>query len=374
MQEGFHWTVKSGTQAMFQPLHKLPIYVRTQVKQRNDTWLAKEGSIWREWNEGAVLKGLEKSGCQQLIDKAKEFLTDEGFRIMLDELRDGCVGYQVTKLSRAAAETVCESIISTRSHRAASASYFRALLRATVPHRDDVFLQVTSNVGNETAHDVVMVSENGSFACTEPFFAQMCQPGRHILACFHAQFCNINVLLHYHPRYLRKFSKPKSPLAAAVAIPDLSRQDKIRLGTAQPAHNRGQHRRPQISALTSWSWATRKAAVVAGEMVLGGAQYEEVLHPPLNAVAESLEAKADQTRKALNLIKSAPPAVVHQAAAFVQAQTANNKRKNKAPAERRDPKTGALLDQPPLGGRSVPAKRKAPHGGASTKRTKKKSQ
>ena len=85
-----------------------------------------------------------------------------------------------------------------------------------------------------------------------------------------------------------------------------------------------------------------------------------------------MEAKADQTRKALNLIKSAPPAVVHQAAAFVQAQTADKKRKNKAPAERRDPETGAVQDQPPLPGRNVAAKRKESHGGASTKRSKRK--
>jgi len=79
MQEGFHWTVKSGTQGRCQPLHQLPFHVASQVKKRNDNWFSTtEGSLWREWNEGAVLKGLAKSGCQQLIDKGREFLTDEG--------------------------------------------------------------------------------------------------------------------------------------------------------------------------------------------------------------------------------------------------------------------------------------------------------
>jgi hypothetical protein len=322
-----------------------------------------------------VLKGLAKSGCQQLIDKGREFLTDEGFRIMLDELRDGCVGYQVTKLpTMAAAEALAQTIVTTRCHRAASASYFLCLLRSIAPHDDTVFLQVTSNVGKDTAIDVVMVYENGSFACTEPFFAQMGQPGRHILACFHAQFCNINVLQHYHPRYLRKFSKPKSVSVLPVNIPDLSWQDRITLGTAKPEQNRLAHRRPQFSKLTSWSWAIRRVSVRADEELLGGEAYRALLRQDPNDMAHQPEAREDRRKKARHVVLNAGGDMLERAAAFILAETKESKkRKLEADEEKqRDPQSGTALDQPPLPGRNVAAKRKDSHGGASTKRSKKK--
>jgi hypothetical protein len=318
-----------------------------------------------------VLKGLAKSGCQQLIDKGREFLTDEGFHIMLRQLGEGCVGYQVTKLpSKAAAEALCETIVSTRCHRAASASYFRALLRSIVDHDDTVYLQVTSNVGKEIAHDVVVVYENGSFACTEPFYAQMGQPSRHILACFHAQFCNINVLLHYHPRYLRKFSKPTTPRGAPVLIPDLSWQDKIKLGTAQPEHNQLGHRRPKFCKLTSWSWATNKVRVRADEEVLGRAVYGAALRPTTHAMREAAEAAADATNKARNLLKKAPKRYLDQALAYVEAEMAKDKASKRAKtAEAQvDPASGAVLAQPPLPGPSMPTTRKTTNG-TTAKRT-----
>ena len=379
MQEGFHWTVKSGTQARVQPLQQLPFYVGKQLKQRNDTWLAKEGSHWAKWNEGAVLAGLQKSGCQQLIDKGKEFLTPEGFAIMLGELRDGCVGYVVTKLaSKVDAIALCKSIPTTRCHRAASASLFLCLLRATVDHPQTVYLQVSSNVGNDHAHDVVMVHESGSFACTDPFFAQMGMPGRHILACHHAQFCNVNVVLHFHPRYLRKFSKPASVLDGPFIVATMSLSDKICHGTAKPEHNRQQHVRPQFSRLTSWSWAVSKVMVRAEQEVLGGAETQDARRPTVHAIRESLESKLDDARKARNIINSARLPELLQAAALINNLTGEKKNRNPGSRKRKhdggvDPVTGAQLAQPPLTGASHPTKRKKTghsSSGASQQRTK----
>jgi len=250
------------------------------------------------------------------------------------------------------------------------------LIRSIALNDDTVFLQVTSNVGKDTAVDVVMVYENGSFACTEPFFAQMGQPGRHILACFHAQFCNINVLQHYHPRDLRKFSKPKSVSALPVNIPDLSWQDRIKLGSAKPEQNRLAHRRPQFSRLTSWSWAIRKVSVRADEDLLGGEAYRALLRPDPNDVADVPEVREDRRRKARQVVLNAGGDMLERAAAFIQAQMKESKKRKREEdgEEQRDPQSGAALNQPPLPGRNVAAKRKEAHRGGSTKCTKKKSQ
>jgi hypothetical protein len=103
---------------------------------------------------------------------------------------------------------------------------------------------------------------HGSFACTEPYFAQMGMPGRHILAVYASKYCAINVFHHFHPIYLRKLSDPpEGSRRQSREIAALQVQDKLTLGLAEPANFRGArpgYTAPAIARSTSWSWAIER--------------------------------------------------------------------------------------------------------------------
>ena len=112
----------------------------------------------------------------------------------------------------------------------------------------------------------------------------------------------------------------------------------------------------------------------ADEELLGGEAYRALLRQDPNDMAHQPEAREDRRKKARHVVLNAGGDMLERAAAFILAETKESKkRKREADEEKqRDPQSGAALDQPPLPGRNVAAKRKESHGGASTKRSKKK--
>ena len=360
LQEGLFWTMKGPTRAKFQPLHQLPAHTCASMKRRNARWLETEGSHWRQWCEGALLDVLQRSGCSELIDKCREFLCPEAYKMMLEELKDGVVGYTVSPIaSKDEAINLCNSLVHDRPHRAASASHFLCLLRE-VQHPDTVFLKVSSNVGPSSAVDIVVVSENGSFACTEPYFAQIGLPSRHILAVHHALYCDVNVLLHCHPRYLRKFSNPKQgSTALPIAIAQMTWAEKLGQ-TAHPNNAKENYRKPIITRLTSWSWAIDKVTGRVRREVFGGdAMADAVLRPAPNTLAQAPEAAEATRRKSINALRYAPQAVLN--AAVAAASAAKGRKRSNSNSNRGksvDPESGRALANAPLLGPARPTKRK----------------
>ena len=62
--------------------------------------------------------------------------------------------------------------------------------------------------------DLVAVFSNGSFACTDPYFANHGIPSAQIMSVFIAGYISLNVLLHFHSLYLQPFAKDISLLHA----------------------------------------------------------------------------------------------------------------------------------------------------------------
>ena len=328
------------------------------MKARNGRWMQKEGSHWRQWCEASVLDVLQRSGCAELIEKCREFLSREAYKMMLDELKDGVVGYTVAQIaSKDDAITLCKNLGNDRPHRAASASHFLCLLRE-VSDPGTVYLQVSSNVGSATAVDLVMISENSSFACTEPSFAQNGFPSRHILAAHHALYCDVNVLLHCHPRYLRKFSNPKEgSTALPIEIAQMQRADVLQ-HTAHPKKVKPNYQKPVITRLTSWSWAMDKVTGRARMEVFGGeAMASTVLRPATNAIAQAPEAAAARRRKSINALSHAPQSVL-DAAVAASSTNKSRKRSHSNSGTAVDPQSGRTLANAPLPGPARPEKRK----------------
>jgi hypothetical protein len=180
--------------------------------------------------------------------------------LMLNELVPGVTGYDVQKVSVAEATALCTRLKRERTTRGASTSHFLSLLREVSQRNDTYTFKVTSRISkNENPYDIVLVSDNGSFACTEPTFAQLGMPGRHILAVFAAKYCVINVFHHFHPIYLRKTSEPaKNSARRPCDIAALQWQAKLDLGLAAPA-NFVRGSAPAVVRSTSWSWAIERA-------------------------------------------------------------------------------------------------------------------
>ena len=258
-----------------------------------------------QWNEQQLLRNLESAGCTTLINSAREYLSPVGYKFMLDDLALASVGYEVAPIDHKAAVNLLETRIRHRRERTATATQFLCLLEAVKDRRDTRYFKVKSRRGSTAADDIVVVSDTGSFACTHPEFAQMGKPSRHILAVHVHQYCAINVLLHYHPRYHRLVSKPAARGTRALRIESLTWEDKLRL-TALTDVKRDAFEVTPVTRLTSWGWAAIAAAPRWREVGLGGEEMaDEIRHPPLHAIRTSEEAAKSKKSKLLREVANA---------------------------------------------------------------------
>ena len=309
MQEGIFSILKRSITHKFVPLHQLPDYVRDCMKKARTEWERKASSEYATFNEATTLQNVSNAGCDALIDKCREFLTREGYKLMLDQLVMGAAGYEVQSISLAQAKDLCKAIMRERNRRAASASQFLCLLHE-VSHREDTYaFKVTARTGNDNPYDIVLVSDNGSFACTEPYFAQFGMPGRHILACHASKCCAVNVLQHFHPRYLRNVSVPaENSGRRAREINAMQWQEKLTEGMAEPTnfrHARPGYTAPAIARSTSWNWALERVRPRVQDVIVaqhtGYIQQQSrpmEVQPPAPALAGRVAATGRAPRKA----------------------------------------------------------------------------
>ena len=305
MQEGCFWTMKGPTRAAFQPLHQLPEYIAKVFQERKNNAERRRYAEKVQWNEQQVLRNLESAGCTALVDNAREYLSPVGYKFVLDDLALASVGYEVTPINHIAAVDLLETRIRHRRERTATATQFLCLLQAVKDRRDTKYFKVKSRRGSATADDIVVVSDTGSFACSHPEFAQMGKPSRHILAVHVHQYCAVNVLLHYHPRYHRLISNPTARTTRALRIASLTWEDKLRL-TAFTDVQRDAFEVTPVTRMTSWGWAVKAAASRWQEVGLGGElMADETRHPPLHAIRTSEEAAKSKKSKILREVGNA---------------------------------------------------------------------
>ena len=352
MQEGLFQTFKAPTRSKYQALQQLPDFLWTQMQRRNLNWERKNASQKSEWNEQVMLQTLAHTGCDELVSKCREFLTDMAYKMILQQLSIGTGGYEVERVAVEEARAQLNVIIHGRSRRAASATHFLCVFEREVSRRQDVvLLKVKARNGRDNAVDLVMVSDTGSFACTEPYFAQYAMPGRHILAAHASQYCNVNVLLHCHPRYHRKISNPP-PGKLQREVAALTWSDKFSQ-TARTVQQRENYRLPDITRLTSWSWAIDQVSGRRVELILGGEQMAAAaLHPPVHAIRDAPESHQSRKAKAINKLRRLSVEDVEQLAAASESNISKSSAKKQRTFT--DPDTGTAIGQP-----SKPATRKA---------------
>jgi hypothetical protein len=342
MQEGIFWTLKVGTDKRYQGLHQLPDYINKQWRKRANERQRKIASDSAQWNQTATLQSLAFAGVDDLIGKCSEYLTEVGFRMMLQQLNIGATGYDVMQVDRHQAMTLCKTIINERSQRAASTMHLLCLIEE-VSHLSNRYFQLRAKSGKENAFDVVLVADNGSFACSDPHFAQYGMPSRHVFAVFAAQYCAINPLLHFHPCYIRNISNPaEGSKRNPCEIANLTWPEKFQ-ATALASQTRAGYVRPAITRQTSWSWAIGKVIQRATETVLGGTdEAAAVLRPDPRQIREAPEAKEDRKRKAL--IQIGKSLTVKE----VESIAANAKSSKKTPTPFQDPSgSGFMIAQQP---------------------------
>jgi hypothetical protein len=284
--------MKRKSKEKFVPLHQLPDFVKGLAQNRILNHERRLSSHMTEVINKSMLDMLQNTGCEELIRKGKQFLNDEGYRILISQLFKGSMGYDVAPVSMNEAVALLERTIIPRLYRAPSAMHFMCLLDLQKSDADTKLFKIEANAGAEDAIDLVMVSPNGSFACTDPFFAQMGMPCRRILAVHKEKYCDINVLLHFHPLYHSESSK------------ELSLQDKL-AETAHTKNTRMNYEKPKLSSTTSWSWAQSKVTARATEVVLGGeAMAQQIRKRPRASLQNSPSLENDRKTKAIHRLRS----------------------------------------------------------------------
>ena len=290
---------------MFQAAHQLPNYIYARMHERELAFERKSMSGSAQWNEAQLVSHLQRPGCMPLVEKAREFLTVLGYKLVLQELTAAVGSYEVSVINYTDAIELLKTTIVHRSNRAASAASFCCLLETQQQRLGTRLFRLDCFSGSEDAVDIVMVSDNGSFACTNPFFAQYGAPGRHIFAVHLAQYCGINVLAHFHPTYVRKISNPVPP-NHAITLASLSWPEKL-AATAFTVKARTGYVRPELSRSTSWSWAMNAVASRWNEVGLGGAEMEAARLPPLHAIRDAPEARKSRKAKMVRRLTDEVP-------------------------------------------------------------------
>lgn len=220
MQEGIHWSLKSRLGKKKVELHKVIDFFRDVMKTRRLTRerLTHAGTLSQLHTRAA------KSGCSSFSESIKVYLTLEGQQDTLRRLNEA-LDYIVSPLLN---ETDLRSaLVDAEIARQSSARRFSLFIDAAYNigvHSEDgtvtpimcngvgvKFFKVKSR-SEECTIDVVAVLGNGSFACTDPTFANMGLPCKHIMAVFLSGDAYLNAGFHYNLEYQMQFVRSMDPL------------------------------------------------------------------------------------------------------------------------------------------------------------------
>ena len=135
---------------------------------------------------------------------------------------------------------------------------------------------------------MVAVFHNGSFACTDPYFANHGLPSPQIMSLIIAGYISINALFHYHPLYLQAFGKEISiSNASLVSV------------TVDVSHI---HDRVDVTENNAWNYAHRFTETEWRELGLGGIAYDSITNPTVKAIRDHPYSIGDMCNKELQKI------------------------------------------------------------------------
>lgn len=133
--------------------------------------------------------------------------------------------------------------------------------------------------------DLVAVFINGSFACTDPYFANHGLPSSQMMSVFIAGHASFNVFFHFHPLYLKPFAKEISH-NHAKDISVSTHQSKVVVCT-------------DVNEEASWNFAVRNTENYWKVVGLGGQKYEIVTNLTINSIRDHSDSIGEICRKEL---------------------------------------------------------------------------
>ena len=278
MQEGIHWSLKARLCKKKVELHKIVDFFRDVMSTRR---LTRERLSHADTLSQLHVRAAT-SGCFEFSESIKIYLTLEGQQDTLRRLNEA-LNYLVSPLLTES--SLRSALVEAESFRTSSARRFSLFIdsaygseneseEATYPAIvcNDVgvkFFRVQSRSAECTV-DLVAVLGNGSFACTDPTFANMGLPCKHIMAVFLSGDTYLNPGLHYNPEYQKEFVRSMNPLY----LVGLSKASSTRMGKPLTAVT--------IDASSDYAVvATEQAWSIVG---LGGERFRSVLRPTTRSI------------------------------------------------------------------------------------------
>lgn len=295
-QEGIHWTLKARLLNKKVDLHKVPQFFREVMQTR---YLTRERKSSMSDTLLQMHQRAATSGYQNFSAQIKIYLTREGQQNTLERLKDA-LDFQVSPLvNEADLRCAMKQADVTRN---SSAKRFGLLVDAVYPVEGQcleyppilpIGLPVDNSVkffkvksrSLEGTVDVVAVLENGSFACTDPTFANCGLPCQHIMAVFLNGNVYINPGLHYNHEYL-------VPLVRSLDISDL-----LQLSVA--ADTADIHTLSPLADGASSDYAVRITEHAWSIVGHGGEQFTNVIRPASQAFKASKDSAKETLRKEL---------------------------------------------------------------------------
>ena len=277
LQEGIHSSMKKRLKNQKISLHEVVTFFREVMSKRKFNMECKtDRSTLKKLYEDA-----ENRGLKPFSEMVHVYLTEQAQQITLELLNAG-FNYTVEKLAN---EQEIINCYQNTKHRNTSAERFKLIIDNNISNKYEVsFYKIMTRAKNGPI-DIVAVFSNGSFACTDPYFANHGIPSSQIMSVFIAGYISLNVFYHFHPLYLQQFTKGISHNHAkelSVHIP----QNKSIVDM-------------EVSEEASWSFAVKITELEWKAVGLGGQQYESVINPPLHVIRDQSDTVGEMCKKEL---------------------------------------------------------------------------
>lgn len=275
LQEGVHSSMKSRLKNQKIAVHEVVQFFRDVMLKRkfNMECNSDRVTIRRLYQEA------DDRGLKTFSEKVHIYLTEEAQQITLEVLSSG-FNYTVEQID---IKDILECYEHTK-HRNTSAERFKLIIDNTLSDKYDVnFFKVTARAAGGSI-DLVAVFKNGSFACTDPYFANHGLPSPQIMSVFIAGYTSLNVIFHFHPLYLQPFSREISHMNAKDLSVSIYQSKLVCTVVTEEA---------------SWNYALQITENEWKVIGLGGQKYNSIINPPIKSIRNHSDSIAEMCKKEL---------------------------------------------------------------------------
>jgi len=152
-------------------------------------------------------------------------------------------------------------------------------------------------------YDVVYVSQCGSLACTNPYYANSGIFCKQSLSVFRHGFISLDVVKLIHPLYVLPHALTIAPLYVlphALTIAACNETNVPSRFSCLPGTVKRPERMISIHATASWRWAVEHSSEAWRVRGLGGDKYDAVVFPTPNAISTGPESDFERLKKEMH--------------------------------------------------------------------------